>query len=95
MSDAASKLFNQHMGKLEDEHNKLLDVKKKKIHYGYNVEDLFIKDFNNEDWFVLPLFGDEKVALMLPPEGDKEEVKEGNGLKVLTPDELLTRFPVL
>ena len=30
---------------------------------------------------------------MLPPEGDKEEVKEGNGLKVLTPDELLTRFP--
>ena len=28
-------------------------------------------------------------------EGDEEEVKEGNGLKILTPNELLTRSPVL
>ena len=28
-------------------------------------------------------------------EGDEKEVKEGNGLKILTPNKLLTRIPVL
>ena len=32
---------------------------------------------------------------MPPPEGGEEEVKEGKGLKVLTPNKLLTRLPVL
>ena len=31
---------------------------------------------------------------MSPPEGD-EEVKEGNRLKILTPNKLLTRLPIL
>ena len=29
------------------------------------------------------------------PEGDEEEVKEGKGLKILTPNKLLTRLPIL
>ena len=32
---------------------------------------------------------------MPPPEGDEEEVKEGKGLKLLTPNKLLTRLPIL
>ena len=32
---------------------------------------------------------------MLPLEGDKEEVKEGKWLKFLTPNKLLTRYPIL
>ena len=32
---------------------------------------------------------------MPPPEGDEEKVKEGNGLKILTPNKLLTRLTIL
>ena len=28
-------------------------------------------------------------------EGDEEDVKEGKGLKILTPNKLLTRLPIL
>ena len=31
---------------------------------------------------------------MPPLEGDKEEVKEGKRLKILTPNKLLTRYPI-
>ena len=31
----------------------------------------------------------------MPLEGDEEEVKEGKGLKILTPEKRLTRLPVL
>ena len=32
---------------------------------------------------------------MPPLEGHEEQVKERNELKILTPDKLLTRFPIL
>ena len=32
---------------------------------------------------------------MAPLEGDEEEVKEGKGLKLLTPNKLLTRLTIL
>ena len=32
---------------------------------------------------------------MPPLEGDEEEIKKGKGLKILTPNELLTRLSVL
>ena len=32
---------------------------------------------------------------MPPPEGDEEEVKEGKRSKLLTPNKLLTRLPIL
>ena len=32
---------------------------------------------------------------MRPLKGDKEEVKEEKGLKILTPNKLLTSFPIL
>ena len=41
--------------------------------------------------------GEESTDLQPIPalEGDEEEVKEGKGLKILTPNKLLTRLPVL
>ena len=45
-----------------------------------------------------PLEQDEDLSDMPPLEGDKEEIKEGKGLKgikVLTPSKLLTRLPIL
>ena len=42
-----------------------------------------------------PLKGDEKVPPMPLLEGDEEEVKEGKGLRILTPNKLWTRLPVL
>ena len=38
---------------------------------------------------------DEDLSDMPPLEGDGEEVKEEKALKILTPDKLLTRLPVL
>ena len=36
------------------------------------------------------------ILINLPPlEGDAEEVKEGKGLKILTPNKLLTRISIL
>ena len=35
------------------------------------------------------------VLTMPPLEGDEENVKEGKGLKILTPNKLLTRLPIL
>ena len=38
---------------------------------------------------------DKYLPDMPPLEGDEEEVKEGTGLKSLTPNKLLTRLPIL
>ena len=36
------------------------------------------------------------ILINLPPlEGDAEEVKEGKGLKILTPNKLLTRLSII
>ena len=37
----------------------------------------------------------EKNMQIYPLENDKEQVKEGKGLKILTPKKLLTRPPIL
>ena len=38
---------------------------------------------------------DKYLPDMPPLEGDEEEVKEGTGLKILTPNKLVTRLPIL
>ena len=48
---------------------------------------LKLKDYNG-------LFTEEELDDMPPLEVD-EEVKEGKGLKILTPNKLLTRLPIL
>ena len=38
---------------------------------------------------------DEDLSAMPPLEGDEEKVKKGKALKILTPNKLLTRLPIL
>ena len=40
-------------------------------------------------------YTDKEVSDMSPLEGDEEEVKKGKGLKMLTPNKLLTSLPIL
>ena len=58
----------------------------------YDPKNLFLKGYEKE-----MTDKEESVYLsdMLPVEGDEEEGKEGGGLKILTPNKLLTRLPIL
>ena len=98
VNDAASKLFNEQMVKLDDKYNESLNAEKNQFCSGYNISDLFLSDYYYlffSDVFVPPRRGYEKVPPMPQLADDEEEVKEGKGLKILTPNKLLTRLPLL
>ena len=59
----------------------LSDVKKRKLGNKNDSINLFLEAYNYDIWF----------AYMPPLEG-KEEVKERKGLKILTPNKLLTSW---
>ena len=69
----------------------------------YNPINLFLETYNYDVWFESEESPDKtktnKKSTHLPPmpplEKDQEEVKEGKGLKILTPNKLLTRLPIL
>ena len=69
----------------------------------YNPINLFLETYNCDVWFESEESPDttktHKKSTHLPPmpplEEDQEEVKEGKGLKILTPNKLLTRLPIL
>ena len=91
VNNAASKLFNEQMVKLDDECNELSNAEKNDFWSRYNISDLFLNDYCYpflSGVFVPPLKGDEKVPPMPLLEGDDEEVKEGKGLRILTPNKL-------
>ena len=56
----------------------------------YSFDNLPLNDYDYSPWFEKS----DDVPSMLPLEGD-EEAKEGKGLKILTPNKILTRRPVL
>ena len=68
----------------------------------YKFNDLFLEGNNYNEWFDIQdeKESDEKKTLegdisnMPPLEGDEEEAKAGKGLKILTPNKLLTKLPV-
>ena len=64
----------------------------------YDPPKWFLGTYNYDDWLenVESTDKEESVDLSdLPPlEGDKK-VKEGKGLKILTPNKLFTRLPIL
>ena len=76
MNNAAFKLFNQQMGKLDDEYNELSNAVKNEFCSRYNISDLFLDVYDYDNWFVPSLKSDEKVPPMPPLEGDKKEVKK-------------------
>ena len=57
--------------------------------YDYNEQ------FKNAELTDTKEYTDKEVSDMSPLEGDKEEVKKAKGLKMLTPNKLLTSLPIL
>ena len=82
-----------------DEDNELSDAKRKKIELKYDSNNLFLKTYNYDLWFKNEELTDreESVDLSDMPalEGDEKEVKEEKGLKISTPNKLLTTLPIL
>ena len=104
MYDAAVELYNKQFKNYYDEYEELLNVKKK-LDHKFKPINLKFKGYNYGGWFTKEesddktLEGDEKEKFTdvptIPLLGDEEEVKEGKRLRILTPNKLLARVPVL
>ena len=90
----ASELYNKLLNIYKTQYNQLIKAQKKWIKVQNVFENLP---------FDLYLYKDEDENKekstdeppMPPLKGDEEEIKEGKGLKILTPNKLLTRLPIL
>ena len=102
--DAASELYNEFLETYFDEYYNLSVVKRKKMNHEYEPEKLFLKAYNYNSWYeseestVKEESTDKEKSVDLsdvPSLEDDEEVKQGKVLKILTPNKLLTRLPIL
>ena len=90
-----SGLYNKRLKGFYDGYNELSDAKRYNLHQKFKPRNLKLKDYDYDEWFTEEELDDEEKLDDLPPlEGD-EQVKEGKGLKVLTPNNLLTRLSIL
>ena len=66
-----------------------MDEKNTKKHSKHNFNNFFLDGYTYDDWFDKPNHkeGDKEEA--------KEEVKNETGTKILTPNKVLTKLPVL
>ena len=102
--DNTLELYNDYLEIYFNEYKTLSDAQKRKLGNKYDPINLFFETHNYDVWFEneesvdTPRKSDKKESAdlsdMPPLEGD-EEVKEGKGLKILTPKKLLNRLPVL
>ena len=75
----------------------LPDTTRSEIEYRYETDKLFLKTYNYDNLFQNGESTDKKESTDLPamPALEGKEVKEGKGLKILTPNKSLTRLPIL
>ena len=75
----------------------LPDTTRSEIEYRYENDKLFLKTYNYDNLFQNGESTDKKESTDLPamPALEGKEVKEGKGLKILTPNKSLTRLPIL
>ena len=76
------------------------DPKRKKIELKYDPKDLFLGGYDYNVWSENEEGSSDKeqsedLSPMPSLKGDVEEVKEEKGLKILNPNKLLTRLPIL
>ena len=93
--------------KLDEIFDKLSNAKKNEFRSKYNISDLFLSDYDYDDFLVSPLEYNKKISCISTLEGYKkfaevptmskieEKETEGKGLKLLTPNNRLTRLRVL
>ena len=101
----ASELYNELWETYLDEYFYLSHVKRKKMNPKYKLEKLFSKGYDYSMWSKNEESTNKKesidkeecteVTSMILLEGDEEKVKVGAGLKILTPNKLLTRLLIL
>ena len=73
VNNTVSEWYNKWIFKLDEKYDKLLNAKKR---FCYNISDLFLSDYDYDDFFVPPLETDKKVSPMPPLEIDENEVNE-------------------
>ena len=102
----SSGLYNSFLEIYYDEYNELVDVKKIKLGDNYDPESLFLKVYDSSVRSESKEESTDKEESIKREEsvdssdvpsldGDEEEVKEEKGLKILTPNKLLTKLPIL
>ena len=99
MYDTASELYNEFLETYFDEYIELSNTKIYKLDPKDDTESLFLKTYNYDSRFENEESTAQKESNDIPPipplKGDEEKVKEEKSLQILTPNELLTRLPVL
>ena len=107
MYDRVLELHNKFLDKYFDKYYDLERETKEKLGYNFILINLKIKGYDygelynetsDEDYDDYDDFEEEEyinLSDMSPWERDEEEVKEGKELKLLTPNKLLTRLPIL
>ena len=104
--DNTSKVYIEYLEIYFDQYMTLSDTWKKELVNKFDSINLFLETYNYDSWFENEVSDDttsrkkdkeESIDLsdIPPPEGDEEEVKEGKRLKVLIPNKLLIRLPIL
>ena len=92
MYDIASELYNELLEIYFDEYFHFSGAKRKETDSKYDPANLIVDTYYLE-WFKKDVES-AVIPSMPPPEVDKE-VKEGKGLKILTPNKLLTSLSAL
>ena len=98
MYDNASELYNEYLKIYFDEYKALAGVKKRNLGNKFDGVNLFLETSNYDVWFENEESTDTtksgkeftNLSSMSVLESDEEEVKEGTGLEVLTPNKPLT-----
>ena len=104
--DIASKSYDELLETYyEDYHYDLSVAERKTMDHKYRPKKLPLKVYNYKPWLeneestIKEESSDEEESVdlsdMSPLEGYEEKVKEGKRLKILTPNKLLTRLPIL
>ena len=87
--NTVSELYNKRFENYYDKYNELLDVKKDKLDQKFKSLNFKRKYYGYHGWFKEEEIDDKEEL------DDLEEVKERKGLKILTPNKLLIRLPML
>ena len=107
MYDNDSDLCNSLLVNYEQQYSNLSDEERESKSFKHNFDDLFIDDYEYDNYFhEEPGALNEELHELPPPKDDEEkyysvpskplskEDKEEKGLKILTPNKLLTRLAI-
>ena len=102
--DTSSELYNKFLNKHLEEYYDLEGGEKEDLGFkfmpinlrikGYDYNE-FHKEISDDDFDACDSDEFIDISDMPPLEGDDEEVKEGKGLNILTPNKLLIKLPIL